>query len=153
MRLFGYNLQPGKCHECNMGKETRKPFLTVTDRSDIKLFRVYSDNKIRSKLRDVTFIEDEFLPRTAFLRIPYADRPLQVPEPRNYSEEDQEPDDDELAELFPPIDPNAPVPVIPRLPYLPVPQTQNVLDANTRLQFRLSLIVHSCAHDRPRRIR
>jgi len=81
-------------------------------------YRVYdpTSNKIRSKMRDVTFIEDEFLPRKAFLHVPYADRPLQVPEPRNYSEEDDELDKDELTELFPKINSSAPVPIIPLLP-------------------------------------
>jgi len=90
-------------------------------------YRVYdpTSNKIRSKMRDVTFIEDEFLPRTAFLGVPYADRPLQVPEPRNYSEEDDELDEDELAELFPKINSSAPVPIIPLLPYLPPPRANN----------------------------
>jgi hypothetical protein len=96
-------------------------------------YRVYdpNTNKVRSKVRDVDFIEDEFLPRTAFLRVPYADRPLQVPEPRNYSEEDVEYDEDELAELFPVIPtelfpdmPNTPLPVIPLLPYMPEPRAQ-----------------------------
>jgi len=76
-------------------------------------------NKVRTRLRNVTFIEDEFLDRTAFLRVPYADRPLQVPEPRNYTELDEELDEDDLAELFPEIDPEMPVPTIPMLPYMP----------------------------------
>lgn len=40
MRLLGYNFTPGKCHECIMGKQTRKPFPSVVERSKVKLFRI-----------------------------------------------------------------------------------------------------------------
>jgi len=90
-------------------------------------YRVFDPqtNKVRSQVRNVTFIEDKFLDRTAFLRVPYADRPLQVPEPRNYTEEDQKLDENELAELFPEIvDDDTEPPLVPRLPYKPVAEEQ-----------------------------
>ena len=89
-------------------------------------FRLFdpTTNKVRSRLRDVAFIEDEFLDRTAFLRVPYADRPLQIPEPRNYTELDEELDEDDLADLFPELDPEAPLPTIPMLPYMPAAPTK-----------------------------
>jgi hypothetical protein len=43
MRLLGYAFKPCKCHECIMGKQTRKPFPSVAERSKVKLFRVYLD--------------------------------------------------------------------------------------------------------------
>jgi len=90
-------------------------------------YRVFDPqtNKVRSRVRNVTFIKDEFLDRTAFLRVPYADRPLQVPEPRNYTEEDEELDENELAELFPEIvDDDTEPPLVPMLPYRPIAQEQ-----------------------------
>ena len=61
-------------------------------------FRIYdpAKNKVLSNIRDIDFIENEFLEPSEFANVPYADRPLLVPEPRNYIEEDQEIDNDEF---------------------------------------------------------
>jgi hypothetical protein len=90
-------------------------------------FRVYdpATNKVLSKIRNIDFIENEFLEPGEFARVPYADRPLLVPEPRTYGDEDEDPEltDAELAE----IDWEDPVPElvpdikIPRPAYMPIP--------------------------------
>ena len=74
-------------------------------------------NKVLSKVRNVTFFENEFLDPSEFVNAPYADRPLMVPEPRNYSEEDEELDPDDLPEL-------TPIPVMPE--YHPAPRPATV---------------------------
>src|SRR5436190_3962435 len=94
-------------------------------------FRVYdpATNKIKSNIRDIEFLENEFLEPSEFTNVPYAERPLQVPEPRNYTEFDEEPDEDlETGDMFhdtsdsePPelvADINIPMPA-----YVPAPQT------------------------------
>ena len=66
-------------------------------------FRVYdpATNKIKSNIRDIDFLENEFLEPSEFTNVPYAERPLQVPEPRNYTEFDEEPDEDlETGDMF-----------------------------------------------------
>src|SRR5271169_92182 len=68
-------------------------------------FRVYdpATNKIKSNIRDIEFLEDQFLELNEFANVPYAERPLQVPEPRNYTEFDEELDDldaQDMTDLF-----------------------------------------------------
>ena len=64
-------------------------------------YRLYDPaaNKVLTRIRYVDFLEHEFLPATAFTEVPYAERPLQVPEPRNYTEQDEELDDPNKFEL------------------------------------------------------
>ena len=89
-------------------------------------YRLYDPaaNKVLTRIRHVDFLEHEFLPATAFTEVPYAERPLQVPEPRNYSEQDEESDDpdefesDELeSDEFEPEEPEP----IPELIEVPMP--------------------------------
>src|SRR5271169_3887344 len=68
-------------------------------------FRVYdpATNKIKSNIHDIEFLEDQFLELNEFANVPYAERPLQVPEPRNYTEFDEELDDldaQDMTDLF-----------------------------------------------------
>jgi hypothetical protein len=105
-------------------------------------FRVFdpATNKIVRYVRNIDFIEDAFLGPKEFTKVPYSERPLLLPEPRNCSEEDDEIEDDELDESFwddedphheqmPELAPDVNVPDvnvpdinIPRPPYLPAPQ-------------------------------
>ena len=102
-------------------------------------FRLFdpTTNKVLSRQRNVDFIEDDFLDRTAFLKVPYAERPLQVPEPRNYTEFDEELDEDEISDLFPEIksDPQTPDPAIPMLSYMPAARAPDPVD-NARVSPR-----------------
>jgi Reverse transcriptase (RNA-dependent DNA polymerase) len=101
-------------------------------------FRVYdpAKKKVVQNIRNIDFIETEFLDPSETATVPYADRPLLVPELRNYTDEDDEevdlddfPDsfwddadndeslDSDIPELVPDI-------VIPAPQYLPIPQAQ-----------------------------
>ena len=66
-------------------------------------FRIYDPvkNKVLSNIRDIDFIENEFLEPSEFANVPYTERPLLVPEPRNYTEEDQEIDNTSLTGKIP----------------------------------------------------
>jgi hypothetical protein len=85
-------------------------------------YRLYDPiaNKILSRIRNVTFFEDKFLDKNAFINVPYADRPLQVPEPRNYTELDEEFDVDDMPDLFPDMPEH--VPTVPMPAYMPPQQ-------------------------------
>jgi transposase InsO family protein len=92
-------------------------------------YRLYdpTTNKVLTRVRDVTFFENEFLDPSVFSKVPYADRPLQVPEPRNYDEIDEEFDPDDLPVLDP---------VIPMPAYLPGPLTEVTAPSAARDQPR-----------------
>ena len=92
-----------------------------------------STNQVLSRQRNVDFIEDEFLDGTAFLKVPYAERPLQVPEPRNYTEFDEELDEDEIADFFPEIKmvTQTPDPVIPMTADMPAARVP--IDSNAQV--------------------
>src|SRR5271169_2435557 len=91
-------------------------------------FRVYdpATNKVVSHVRTIDFFEDEFLEANEFAHVPYADRPLLVPEPRNYTEEDEEINDEDLDPFSEDPDPEIPELVddidIPMPAYRPVRQ-------------------------------
>jgi len=88
-------------------------------------YRLYDPiaNKVLSRIRNVTFFEDKFLDVSAFVNVPYADRPLQVPEPRNYTEHDEEFDVDNIPDLFPDMPEH--VPAVPMPAYMPPQQPEN----------------------------
>lgn len=91
-------------------------------------FRVYdpATNKVVSHVRTIDFFEDQFLEANEFAHVPYADRPLLVPEPRNYTEEDEEINDEDLDRFSDDPDPEIPELVddidIPMPAYRPVGQ-------------------------------
>lgn len=101
-------------------------------------YRVYdpATNKVLSKIRNIDFLENEFLETSEFAGVPYADRPLLVPEPRNYGDEDEDPEltDAELAEIDwedPEIPELVPDIKIPRPAYRPAPSVPRQ-DTRTR---------------------
>lgn len=65
-------------------------------------FRVYdlATNKIKSNIRDIEFLENEFLKPNEFINVSYVERSLQVSEPRNYTEYDEDLDIKDMTDQF-----------------------------------------------------
>src|SRR5271154_5253851 len=127
LRVFGclafYKVKHPKTKVLSRGR--RCCFLGYDGNTQYRVFDP-ATGKVLSNIRNIDFIEDQFLEQSEFSRVPYADRPLLVPEPRNYAEEEEDLEltDAELAAIDwedPDIPELVPDIKIPRPAYMPTP--------------------------------
>src|SRR5271154_4100671 len=127
LRVFGclafYKVKHPKTKVLSRGR--RCCFLGYDGNTQYRVFDP-ATGKVLSNIRNIDFIEDQFLEQSEFSKVPYADRPLLVPEPRNYAEEEEELEltDAELAAIDwedPDIPELVPDIKIPRPAYMPTP--------------------------------
>src|SRR5271154_4543038 len=127
LRVFGclafYKVKHPKTKVLSRGR--RCCFLGYDGNTQYRVFDP-ATGKVLSNIRNIDFIEDQFLEQSEFSKVPYADRPLLVPEPRNYAEEEEDLEltDAELAAIDwedPDIPELVPDIKIPRPAYMPTP--------------------------------